>query len=81
MAVSSQAQASQPCVGCRPGVAAAAYQPGRSIGLGAHAPHDDELAVKSERIRELQRELAATLDERDALLAQLEILEQLAVPQ
>lgn len=69
VAVSSRAEASQAHFGCR------------ALSQDALASHEDDLALKSERIRELQRELAATLEERDALQAQLESLEQLAIPQ
>lgn len=74
-AVSSQAEASQArCRAC----SAAAYPSGQALNQDTLAAHEDDLALKSERIRELQRELAATLDEKDALQAELESLEQLA---
>lgn len=75
MAVSSQAGASQGrCRAC----SAAAYPSGQGLNQDALAAHEDDLALKSERIRELQRELAATLNEKDTLQAELESLEQLA---
>ena len=83
LAVSSQAEATQVHLACQACSAAAAQQAGPLIDQEAPASigDDDVSALKSERIKELQRELAATLDERDALQVQLDCQQQYELPQ
>ena len=83
LAVSSQAEATQVHLACQTSSAAAAQQAGPLVGQEALASiqDDDASALKAERIKELQRELAATLDDRDALQVQLDSLQQFELPQ
>lgn len=80
-AVAAQARTSEEL---RPAAAAAASQ---QLAGGTHtgtltsasdAPSSDDAWYKTQRIRELQRELAAVLKERDAFQAHLEALQDVA---
>ncbi len=74
-AVSISSKASQECTPAAKVNAPAVQHPAVLEDHGLSAAMEDS-ALKSERIKELQRELAATLDERDELQAQLESLDR-----